>query len=137
MLHLSETSGVDEVVAAMAEAKMKVPDLEAEFRGERVVSDVSVSYRELPGEPAGGTFDDASRQVRAWTLSWTRLSWSRGTEVRRGLALIELEEGGLSPDGGWSATRYALGTADPEKVDLTMRCVAAGCVPVAKLSDGV
>lgn len=137
MLHLSETSGVDEVMAAMAEAGMKVPDLGEEFRGERLVSDVAVSYRELPGEPAGGIFDDASRQVRAWTLSWTRLSWSRGTEVRRGLALIELEEGGLAPDGGWSATRYALGTADPEKVDLAMRCVAAGCVPVAKLSDGV
>lgn len=137
MLHLSETSGVDEVMAAMAEAKMGVPDLDEEFRGERLVSDVAVSYRELPGEPAGGIFDDASRWVRAWTLEWTRWSWSRGVEVRRGLALIELEEGGLSPDGAWSATRYALGTADPERLDLAMRCVAAGCVPVAKLSDGV
>lgn len=139
---------IEDQVAACRSSAEAAGDEVAEVYADEAKSGTTTerrdAFRQMMADAKSGRFR------RLWVYKTDRFARNRydsaihkhrlkvsGVEVRMGLALVELEEGGLSPDGYWAATRYALGTADPEKVDLAMRCVAAGCVPVARLFEGV
>lgn len=93
-------------------------------------ADYSLEYFESPSEATGGAFDDASKDTRAWKLSWTKRSWSQQRDMRFSKTLVEQTEGGLYAGSGGEVVyrMWVLDSRNADKTDIeaTLRLIQKG-----------
>lgn len=72
-------------------------------------------------------------ETMAWVVKWDYWSFSRGRTVRYGMVLINVDEGGLAPDGWADTRRYAAPLVDDhEELEALMLVAERDCWPKAK-----
>ena len=131
MITLTHESKLEDVVTALCEAGYRGLDPDEEFRGEKVCRDLRLDVVEGPSRQIGGTFDDVTREVSAYVVSWTRHSWFRGVDMERPAVLIDVVDGGrdMGVEGFCSVVRYMLVDADVDDVRIAMELAVRGKVP--------
>ena len=130
-MNLDSMSTVEDVLSAAKEAGIDVPNVGREVFGERAYSGFDVVYTALDRDYIG-VLDDVHDDVEAWTVTYDRFSWSRGTTVREGFTLIRHTVAGFDPDGFCDSELYEARAIAPEDVMACMQVVRHGCVPVRR-----